>query len=84
MMQSVQMNFQSDAKFASNLWKCKCDSMDTQYHLENICPLYDDIRKDKDLSDDNDLVAFFQQVIARRQEEEDNQTEPKRLPSTDS
>ena len=56
--------------------------MDTQYHLANHCPLYNDLREDKDLNDDRDLVVFFQQVIDRTLEEDD-MTEPHRQPQSD-
>ena len=70
MIPTVQMNFQSDRKFTHNIWKCECGHMDSQTHLQNFCPLYDDIRKGKDMSNDEDIVDFFRQVIARRKEDD--------------
>ena len=54
-----------------------------QYHVTYKCSLNNDLREGKDLNDDRDLVVFFQQVVARRQEEDD-MTDPHRMPPTDS
>ena len=78
MTPTVQMNFMSDPKFASNLWACVgCESvsqsgkivrnMDSQSHILS-CPGYADLRLDKDLSLDKDLVEYFSLVIKRRQD----------------
>ena len=43
--------------------------MELQQHVVNSCPLYSDLRaKYDDLSDDNNLAAFFRDVLARREE----------------
>ena len=80
MTPTVQMNFMSDPKFASNLWACVgCESvsqsgkivrnMDSQSHILS-CPGYADLRLDKDLS--QDLVEYFSLVIKRRQDGKDD------------
>ena len=69
MAPTVQINFMSDPKFASNLWACVgCESvsqsgkivrnMDSQSHILS-CPGYADLRLDKDLSQDKDLFEYF-------------------------
>ena len=42
--------------------------VDTQSHML-LCNEYGDLREDKDLSKDMDLVAYFRQVIKRRMKE---------------
>ena len=70
------MNFQSDQLFAKDLWACvgcKKDSIlgkrDTQEHVL-ICPAYEQLRVDKDLSKDKDLVTYFRSVLQLRAKEE--------------
>ena len=78
MTPTIQMNFKNDPAFKANLWTCSgCNPRtkhtvteqtrtdDTQSHVL-ICDSYADLRKDKDLSDDKDLVDFFVAVISRR------------------
>ena len=76
MTPSVQMNFKNDPVFKANLWTCSgCDrrgkdrltppSQDTQAHILT-CVGYADLRKDKDLNDDKDLVEYFSAVIMKR------------------
>ena len=79
MTPTIQMNFKNDPVFKANLWVCLgCDmrgkdklapvSQDSQTHVLS-CAGYADLRKDKDLSDDKDLVEYFSAVIARRMNE---------------
>ena len=72
-------NFPSDVKFSEQLWTCTgCDKADgqiggrrdTQTHIM-ICPLYADLRMDKNLEEDKDLVKYFSQVIKKRLETEE-------------
>ena len=78
MTPTIQMNFKNDPAFKANLWTCsgcyprtkhtvteQTRTDDTQSHVL-ICDSYADLRKDKDLSDDKDLVDFFVAVISRR------------------
>ena len=69
------MNFMSDTAFAKNMWTCtgcrKDDSeetwkKDTQEHIL-ICPGYSELRLNKDLTSDGDLVRYFREVILLRQ-----------------
>ena len=67
MTPTIQMNFQSDAEFTSNLWTCSgCKDMDnaigdkvvgnrdTQQHVM-VCPGYAENRENKNLDDDGHL-----------------------------
>ena len=57
------MNFQSDRAFKAELWKCTaCGKSDSQQHLL-YCEGYKVYRKDRDLSQDKDLVAYFRNII---------------------
>ena len=78
MTPTVKMNFPSDVGFAKQLWTCAgCTDgeiggevvgcRDTQQHVL-ICPGYAELRQDKNLDDDKDLVHYFSQVIKRRLE----------------
>ena len=66
MVESVKMNFQSDRAFKAELWKCTaCGKSDSQQHLL-YCEGYKVYRKDRDLSQDKDLVAYFRNIIQDR------------------
>ena len=81
MTPTIQMNFQSDAEFASQFWTCSgcadgdlakevVGCRDTQQHVL-ICPGYAEFREGKNLNVDKDLVKYFSQVIKLRQDEDD-------------
>ena len=82
MTPTVRMNFPSDKEFARMLWTCPgCSDdktvyeevegiRDTQAHIL-ICPGYSELREDKDLSTDRDLVAYFRNVIQKRLKTDD-------------
>ena len=77
MTPTVRMNFPSDREFSRRLWTCpgctedktgydKVEGLrDTQAHIL-ICPGYAELREDKDLSRDKDLVTYFRNVIQKR------------------
>ena len=73
MTPSIRMNFQSDVQHTRDMWACPgcltggdIGCRDTQYHVM-ICPSYADLRQDKDLTKDKDVVHYFQQFIKVRQ-----------------
>ena len=73
MTPTVKMNFKNDAKYAAQLWKCEgCAKLshngyvDTQLHIL-WSEGYADLREDKNLNDDQHLVAYIRSVISRRQ-----------------
>ena len=80
MTPTVRMNFPSE--FARKLWTCPgCSEdkaehdtvegmRDTQAHIL-ICPGYADLRQDKDLSSEKDLVGYFRLVLNKRLESVD-------------
>ena len=81
MTPTVRMNFPSDTEFTKQLWTLwtcfGCTSgetggeevgcRDTQTHII-VCPGYADMRQDKNLSEDKDLVTYFSEVIKKRLE----------------
>ena len=72
---SIKMNFQSDPKFTSLNWYCSCGSIQSQIHVEKHCVLYEDIRSTLNLEDEIELVKFFDLVMKRCQEEDDDKAE---------
>ena len=74
-------NYSRDQKFKKSNWLCKCKvAREVEEHLTSTtCPIYSDIReKYADLTTDDELVAFFGEVLARREaleEEEDKEEE---------
>ena len=70
MCPTVKMHFQSDTKFAKELWSCwDCEDyqIDSLAHIQR-CSVYADLRHDLDLEEDQDLVTFFRRVIEKRKD----------------
>ena len=67
MTPTIRMNFQNDEDFSKKLWMCPgCNNrLDTQAHVMT-CPAYSQLREDRDLSKDKDLVAYFSDVVRLR------------------
>ena len=66
MTRTVKFNFPSDKKFKADMWRCwHCSSIDSHVHVR-VCPAYHEMRQDKDLNNDRDLVLYFRQVIKLR------------------
>ena len=66
-----------DRRFARTDWKCKCGAArELEEHLSSgLCSIYGGIRrKYGDLKDEATLVEFFQEVLARREEMEEEET----------
>ena len=74
MVNTVKFNFQSDPQFTSENWKCSCKGEDSpiesQEHLQ-LCPIYEDLRCKFDVDSDLGIVQYFDAVLQRRQEKED-------------
>ena len=71
MTPTIQMNFPSDAGFARDMWTCSgCSTPGVQSHVM-ICSGYAVLREGKDLSQDKDMVEYFQNVIKFRQQDSD-------------
>ena len=67
MTQFVKMNYMSDLRYASDLWKCdSCQtSVDSMGHVM-WCPSYSDLRADKDMDDDRDVARYLHDVMIIR------------------
>ena len=66
MCPGIKINFQNDKKFTDDLWSCiTCNAIQSQNHLE-YCIIYSDLRDNKDLTKDTDLVQYFREVITRQ------------------
>ena len=69
MVRSVKMNYPSDPQFKTDLWECQhCFCIDTQSHIILTCPAYEELRVNKNLENDKDLVQFFKEVLDIRDE----------------
>lgn len=72
MVPNIKMNFQSEKRFAKNLWVCEACKppndigyRDTQEHVL-VCSAYKQFRNGKDLQKDKDLVDYFACVLQQR------------------
>ena len=67
-MLEVKYNYSHDPRFTNDLWKCdSCQSsIDTQNHIL-WCPSYKDLRADKDINNNEDLIRYLKSVMATRQ-----------------
>ena len=61
-------NYGKDRRFARTDWLCKCrEAREEEAHLiSGNCEVYGEIRKKYDILDDNNLVHFFNDVLKRR------------------
>ena len=67
MTRYIQTNYKGNAKYKSNGWKCtSCKVLDTQEHVE-LCPVFESLRKDRDLTVKKNLVDYYRSVIHIRQ-----------------
>ena len=68
MTRTIQMNFKGDPRYRENKWKCVgCGEIDSQEHVIS-CSAYAHLRTDKDLKKDIDIIKYFKQVIAIRED----------------
>jgi hypothetical protein len=66
-MINANMNMKNNSKYSMDIWRCDdCRSMDSQSHII-WCPAYAGLREGKDLSCDQDLVTYYQQVLKLRE-----------------
>ena len=64
-------NYSKDVRFASSEWLCRCqEAREEESHLTSgRCTVFGDLRERfGDLHDDENLVQFFHEVLARRDE----------------
>ena len=66
-------NYSKDRRFARSDWLCKCrEAREEEAHLiSGNCEIYGEIRKKYELLDDENLVSFFNNVLKRRDELDD-------------
>jgi hypothetical protein len=75
-MNAFAGNFSHDKRYAKTQWLCRCREAreEEQHLLSGSCRVYGDIRaKFGDLEEDRDLVAFFGEVLERRDELEEEE-----------
>ena len=67
MSQYIKRNYQNDRGYTRDQWKCdSCRTMiDTQSHVL-WCHEYKNLRMEKDLKNDKDLVKYIQEVLKIR------------------
>ena len=78
-MQNFAGNFSKDKRFAKSNWMCKCkSSIENETHIiEGNCETYSQIRnKYKDLETEDNLVAFFSEVLEERERIEEEERSP--------
>ena len=64
-------NYSNDRRFASSEWLCRClEAREEESHLTSgRCTVFGDLKERfGDLHDDENLVQFFHEVLARRDE----------------
>ena len=65
-MNPLQANFKNDKNFARNGTQCDCgESDETNIHIM-VCTLYNDLRHDRNMLSDKDIVQYFRDVMTRR------------------
>ena len=78
-MVALAGNFSKDNRFRKTGWLCRCGSREREEHIRSHCVIYKDIRnKYGDLDDDDKLVAFFGEVLQRRDDMDEKEKEEKR------
>ena len=69
-MLRVAGNYPGHKRYLATGWQCQAcmgQVREDQDHLLTTCPGYADLRQDKDMETDQDLVEFFTKVMARRE-----------------
>ena len=78
-LQRFAGNYSKDKSFSRSNWLCKClESREDESHiLSGQCKVYGDIPlKYPDLSDDENLVCVFREVLERRDQLDKQQNNP--------
>ena len=69
MMINVKMNSKNDPRFKREAWMCKCKkNVESQKHVLLYCNEYSKLREGVDFDNDKDLVKYFRDVLATREE----------------
>ena len=72
--ETIKTHFKSQKEFEEDIyscWDCSSEFLDTSTHIKN-CKHYNECKESLDLEDTEDLVTFFQRVIRKREQEEDD------------
>ena len=68
-MYRAKFNYRNDPKYSAELWKCSsCMSghIESQSHIL-YCDAYADLRADRDISNNSDLVEYMKNVLTIRE-----------------
>ena len=68
-MYRAKFNYRNDPKYSAELWKCSsCMSgqIESQSHIL-YCDAYADLRADRNISNNNDLVEYMKNVLKVRE-----------------
>ena len=68
-MVAAKFNYRNDPKYSAELWRCSsCMSghIESQSHLL-YCDAYADLRADKDINNNSDLVEYIKNVLTVRE-----------------
>ena len=68
-MFDVKLNYKSDPRHSDKLWQCdSCQSsqIESQDHVL-YCPAYADLRVNKDIKSDRDLIDYMRDVLKLRE-----------------
>ena len=74
-------NYSRDRRFARTEWLCRCRKAkeDESHLISGNCEVYGEIRAKYDsLNDDMDLVKFFNEILANREEIDEKEKETER------
>ena len=63
-------NYPGHKKYEQSDWKCQACNQQVREDQEHVtqCEGYEDLRREKDLANEEDLVQFFTKVMKRRHE----------------
>ena len=68
-MYKAKFNYKNDPEYSADLWRCsRCMSghIETQSHIL-YCDAYADLRADKDINNNTDLVEYMKNVLTVRE-----------------
>ena len=78
-MLPIAGNFSHDQRFRRTNWLCRCGSREQEEHIRSHCVIYKKIRdKYMDLDNNDNLVAFFEEVLRERDRLDEQEEEEKR------
>ena len=75
MLKYCKVNYLNDPVFKKELYKCRfCPAISSQSHLM-VCPRYDDLRRFRDLDDEDDVIDYLVEVMRLNNDEDDEEEE---------